>query len=62
MFICYNVHTHLLLASRAGMQSGEAEEEAEASPFAPYSVYVQREMGVVNNMMKASYCFTQRND
>lgn len=44
------------LCCLAGGQPG-VEDETEAagsSPFAPYSLFVQKEMGTINNMMKVS--------
>ncbi|KAF5837073.1 Vps53-like protein [Dunaliella salina] len=40
------------LQALAGTTADEDAEDRESNPFAPYSVYVQREMGTLNNMMK----------
>eukprot|EP00967_Tisochrysis_lutea_P043800 scaffold52978_cov17-Tisochrysis_lutea.AAC.1 len=40
------------LQALAGTPTDEDADDGESNPFAPYSVYVQREMGTLNNMMK----------
>lgn len=47
-----STHAAAVLSTPGVRMGGEEEEEGQASPFATYNVYVQREMGIVNNMMK----------